>query len=111
MRRIKVDRERKVFLGIKLDSAMRREIEQGPARQRPAFRAGDPAHLELLEVGEDLFMGRVLDHGLAADGIDDLKRNIRSIVQMTFPGQRAGASLNLFPVEVEDVASPLAAAV
>jgi len=110
MERLKADRGGRIFLGLKLDAAMRREIEQGAVRQRPAFREGDPARLEMLEVGEDVFMGRVLESGVAFETLEDLRRNIRSIVQMTFPTLRASASLQLFPVEGEDSVSKLAAA-
>jgi hypothetical protein len=107
---MKVDPERKLFVGLKLDAEMRRLHSEGRVAQRPAFKPGDPAHLELLEVRGDLFMGRVLDGGLALDELGDLERNIRSIVAATFSTGKPGGSVRLFAVDRDELASGFAAA-
>ena len=108
---MRVDTEQKLFLGLKLDPEMRRQYAEGKLTHRPAFKAGDPARLDLFEVKGDLFIGRVLDGGLAVEEMADLERNIRSIVTVTFSLQKKSAALRMFAIEREELSPGLAAAV
>jgi len=108
---MRVDTEQKLFVGLKLDPEMRRQYAEGKVTHRPAFKVGDPARLDLLEVKGDLFIGRVLDGGLALDEIGDLERNIRSIVTVTFSLQKISAAVRVFAIERDELSQGLAAAV
>jgi hypothetical protein len=107
---MRIETDQKLFLGLKLGSEMRREYAEGKLAHRPAFKPGDPARLELVEVKGDLFIGRILDPGLALDEVGDLERNIKSIVAVTFSVSKPAGPLRIFPVEREDVNAGLAAA-
>ena len=107
---MKVDPEKKLFVGLKLDAEMKRQHSEGRVAQRPAFKIGDPAHLDLIDVRGDLYMGRVLDGGLGLDEVADLERNIKSIIAMTFSLPRASGQLKIFAIERDDLASGFAAA-
>ena len=107
---MKVDPSHKLFFGLKLDGEMRRQYEDGKLAHRPAFKPGDPARLEVLDVGGELYIGRVLDGGLAADDVKDLERNIRSIVTVTFGSHKPPSGLRIFALDRDDLASGLAAA-
>jgi len=107
---MKVDPERKLFVGLKLDAEMRRQHSDGRVAQRPAFKLGDPAHLDLLEVRGELFIGRVLEGGLAFDELGDLERNIKSIITTTFSIPKASGQLRIFAIDREELASGFAAA-
>jgi hypothetical protein len=101
---MKLSAERKIFLGLKLDAGMRRQVEERKTAGRPVFKPGDPAHLEILGHGGDLYIGRLLDPGFAIDELDDMKRNIRSIVGLTFPEHKPSASsLRLFAVDASEL--------
>jgi hypothetical protein len=108
---MRIDTAQKLFLGFKLDQEMRRQYADGKLAHRPAFKNGDPARLDVLDVKGDLFIGRVLDGGLAVDELGDLERNIKSIVAVTFSVQRPSGTLKLFAVDREELAANLAAAV
>lgn len=107
---MRVDTGQKLYIGMKLDAEMRRRYAEGTLVHRPAFRPGDPARLEIVEVKGDLFIGRVLDGGLPIEEMGDLERNIRSIVAVTFSVSKPAGALRIFAVEREEVASGLAAA-
>ena len=107
---MRIDTDQKLFLGLKLDSDMRRQYADGKLVHRPAFKAGDPARLELVELKGDLFIGRVLDPGLALDEVSDLERNIKSIVAVTFSVSKPAGPLRIFPVDRNDASAGLAAA-
>ena len=107
---MRVDPERKLFLGLKLDAEMRRQHAEGKLAHRPAFKSGDPAHLELLEIRSELYIGRILEGGLGVDELGDLVRNIKSIVSVTFAVPKLSAPLRIFAIEREELAAGLAAA-
>ncbi|MGH7818929.1 MAG: hypothetical protein ACREQ9_04075 [Candidatus Binatia bacterium] len=108
---MKLSSERKLFLGLKVDAGMKRQIDEGHARGRPIFKPGDPAHLELLQEGTELYIGRLIDPGFSIDQIEDLKRNIRSIIGISFPDHKmSGVSLRLFAVDADEAAPGFAAA-
>jgi hypothetical protein len=107
---MRIDPERKLFLGLKLDAEMRRQHAEGKLIHRPAFKSGDPAHLELLEIRGDLYIGRILEGGLGVDEIADLVRNIKSIVSVTFSVPKLSTQLRIFAIERDELAAGLAAA-
>jgi len=107
---MRVDSEQKLFLGLKLDPEMRRQHAEGKLTHRPAFKAGDPARLDLVEVKGDLFIGRILGGGLPLDELSDLERNIKSIVAVTFSVTRPGGALRIFAVDRDEMTAGLAAA-
>lgn len=107
---MKISNDQKLFVGMKADATMRRQIDEGHTKGRPVFKPGDPAHLDTLRNGEDLYIGRVLEGGIPLEQLEDLRRNIRSIVGITFPESRgSGASLRVFAVE-DDSGAGFAAA-
>jgi hypothetical protein len=108
---MRVDAAQKLFLGFKLDSEMRRQYADGKLVHRPAFKNGDPARLDMIDVKGDLFIGRVVDGGLASDELTDLERNIKSIVAVTFSVQRPGGALRIYALDRDELAANLAAAV
>jgi hypothetical protein len=107
---MRVDPEGKLFLCLKLDAEMRRQYTDGKLIHRPAFKPGDPAHLDLVEIRDELYIGRILDGGLGLDQLGDLERNIRSIVSVTFSVPKLPATLRIFAIEPEELAPGLAAA-
>jgi hypothetical protein len=107
---MRIDTDQKLFLGLKLDSEMRRQYAEGKLVHRPAFKVGDPARLELLELKGDLFIGRILDPGVALDEVGDLERNIKSIVAVTFAVSKPTGPLRIFPVDRNESGAGLAAA-
>lgn len=108
---MRLSAERKLFLGLRLDAAMKRQLEGGKVPGRPIFQPGDPAHLEVLEHADESYIGRVLEPGFAIDQLDDLKRNIRSIIGITFPDHKPSSSLRIFAIEEGEAESDLAAAI
>ncbi len=107
---MRVDTEQKLFVGLKLDSEMRRLHADGKVANRPAFKPGDPACLELCDIKGDLFIGRVVGGSLACDELGDLERNIRSIVAVTFSVPKPSGSLRIFAIDRNELPANLAAA-
>ena len=94
---MKLSAERKLFLGLRLDAAMKRQLDEGKIPGRPIYKAGDPAHLEVMEQQGEFYVGRIIEAGFAIDQLEDLKRNIRSIVSITFTDHKPSTSPRLSP--------------
>ena len=102
--------ERKLFIGLRVDAAMKRQMDEGAAKGRPIFKPGDPAHLDTLSEGNDLYIGRIIEGGFSLEQLDDLRRNIRSIVGISFPDQRTRSlAMRVFAVEEERASGDFAA--
>ncbi len=107
---MKLSAERKLFLGLRLDAAMKRQLDEGKIPGRPIYKAGDPAHLEVMEQQGEFYVGRIIEAGFAIDQLEDLKRNIRSIVSITFTDHKPSTSLRLFAIDESESENKLAAA-
>lgn len=107
---MRIDPERKLFLALKLDGDMRRQYADGKLSSRPAFKPGDPAFLDLIDIRGDLYIGRVLEGGLGLDQLADLDRNIKSIISTTFTVSRLTTPLRIFAIDPGEAAGGLAAA-
>jgi hypothetical protein len=98
---MRLSEKRKLFVGLKLDGEMKRQLESGPTQGRPIFKPGDPAYLDVVGDGETTYIGRILAPGFSIEHFDDLERNIRSIVRLRFPDHRTSGSLYLFALDDE----------
>ena len=77
-----------IFIGFKLDTSMRRQLEglEGPD-QRYVSRENSE-FLRICSRGEEQFVGKVIEDGLTADRVDDVRRNVLSILQRLLPETR-----------------------
>ena len=70
---------------------MRDALEHCPARDRVYFDGSDPRYLNVVRSDSlegESFVGKVIDGGATAASMDDLKRNILSILTRISPGRR-----------------------
>lgn len=104
-----IDPRRRLFIGLKLDAAMRSDLAHvSPVNKR---YLDEPGFLTLCISGEDKYIGKLIDPGLPTDQVDDVRRNVVSILARIFPERRVhSATLRLFassdvgqtPGELED---------
>jgi len=94
-RPMKIDPRRRLFVGLKLDAAMRSDLAH-LAQNLKQF-VEDPTYLSLCLFGEDKYLGKIIDGGLPTDSVDDVRRNVVSIMARIFPERRVhGATLKIF---------------
>lgn len=98
---MRVDTQRKLFAGVRIDGRMREQLDKCPPRDRVYFESEDGSFLTVLRGGNDTYLGKVLDPAVAARGIDDIRRNVWSILQRICPGRRDENEIKLFAL-VED---------
>jgi hypothetical protein len=79
---------KRLFVGIKISPKLQRELDNCARGTERYFKEEAPESLRVVDLGEDKLIGRFLDDGFPVSGIDDVSRNIRSIVSLITSGYR-----------------------
>ena len=78
----------KLFIGLKLDTGLRRQLEAVSGPDRKYVSGEDPAFLRIVSLGDDLYVGKVIEDRLTTDRVDDVRRNVLSILHRLCPETR-----------------------
>jgi hypothetical protein len=74
------ERETRLFVGIKISPKLQRELDNYIRKAERYFTEDQPESLQIVTLGEKKFIGRFLRDGFPVRDIDNVSRNIRSIV-------------------------------
>ena len=91
----------KLFVGIKLDTTLRRQLESVSGPDRRYISGEDPSFLRIVSLGDDLFVGRVIEERLTTDRVDDVRRNVLSILHRLCPETRIPETMDIIPCLAE----------
>lgn len=91
---MKLDKEKSFFFGCKIDSKMREALALARPGDRKYFEhTGDSTEfLQIVSTGEENWIGKVLKGGMSVTAIDDIQRNIISILRRISPTIRTKPS-------------------
>ena len=94
-----------IFVGYKMDGSLRRRLEAltGPERK---YIAEDGDFLRILRLGEDGYVGKVVVERITTDRIDDIRRNVLSILQRLSPDTRFPIHLDILVCDTEVEGAP-----
>jgi hypothetical protein len=84
-----------VFVGFKLDGSMRRQLESLDGPDRKYLSTEESTFLTLCKKGGDSYVGKVIEDGLTSDRVDDVKRNVLSIVRRLLPDTRLPSEMEI----------------
>jgi len=79
MRELLIDQP--IFIGFKVDRQLREKLDSLEDAARSYVSADGPAFLRICGVGEDLYVGKLVDDRLTTDRVEDIRRNVLSIVR------------------------------
>lgn len=85
---MRIEPHKKLFIAVKIDNKMREQLEKCPQRDRVYFESEDGRYLTVLRGGEDSFIGKLVDGATSAAAVEDLQRNVLSILNRLCPGRR-----------------------
>src|SRR5437867_5272847 len=74
-----------IFIGFKASRALRHLLESLDNADKKYVSSEDSAFLRLCSIGEDLYVGKLVHEALATDRVDDIRRNILSILRKLGP--------------------------
>jgi len=94
-----VDMDKRLFVGIKISPKLQRELDNCPRVAERYFKENNPEALEIVTLGEEKLIGRFLQDGFPVSDIDNVSRNVRSIVTLITQGHRlAEDSIRIYAV-------------
>ena len=70
-----------IFIGFKADNTLRQRLETLSDTDRQYVSAEDPAFLRICRVGEDVYVGKIVSDSLTTDRVEDIRRNVLSIIR------------------------------
>ncbi len=96
---MRIDSDRKLFVCLRVDNKMRDQLAQAPARDKVYFDGSDPRYLTTVRTAEDNYIGKIIDGGSPAASMDDLKRNLLSILTRVAPGRHREDAVKVFALD------------
>ena len=108
---MKLDKSCQLFFGLKIDSKLREALAQAKPGDRRYFEDPESEFLRLVAVGEERWIGKVVKGGINAVEVEDVQRNVSSIMRRIAPGVRnSPTSVKIFALdetpEIEEKAEP-----
>ena len=85
-----------IFIGFKADSNLRRHLESLSDSDKKYFSPEDSTFLRICQLGEDIYVGKLVHESLTTDRVDDIRRNVLSIVRKVGSEMRLPSNLKIF---------------
>jgi hypothetical protein len=104
---MRLEIERKLFVGLRIDNKMREQLANVPPRDKSLVDGTNPDYLLQLRGTEDTYIGKLVEAGSPAASMEDLRRNILSILNRVAPGRHREDAIKVFAVD-EGEPPPLA---
>lgn len=70
-----------LFIGFKVDSRLRMQLESLKDADKQYVSEEGSTFLHLCGLGEDLYVGKLVEDRLTTDRVEDIKRNVLSIIR------------------------------
>jgi hypothetical protein len=89
---MKLDKTCSLFFGTKIDSKLREALSQAKPGDKKYFDGSSDDFLRVLEFQDEKWIGKVIKPGPVVTEVDDIQRNIVSIMRRIAPSGRVSAS-------------------
>jgi hypothetical protein len=90
---MRLDPDAKLFIGLKIDSKLREALAQATPGDRRYFDDPNSPYLRVISMAEEQWIGKLFDGGTPPSEIEDIGRNVISILNRIAPGARHSPSL------------------
>ncbi len=91
-----------IFVGFKLDTSLRRELELLSGPDKKYVSSDDSTFLRICRVRDRYYVGKLIHERLTTQRIEDICRNIFSILQRVCPDRRLPHNLEIFAARSGD---------
>jgi hypothetical protein len=82
--------EQQLLVGIKISTKLQSQLDNPAPGTERYFKENNAEYLQIVTLGEDRVIGRFVKNGFPAGGINDVSRNVLSIVSLITRGDRIG---------------------
>ncbi len=90
-----------IFIGFKMSSSLARELEALTGPDRKYVSTDDSTFLRICQVGDKRYVGKLIHERLTTDRVDDIRRNIFSILNRICPETRLPQQLEILACSSE----------
>jgi len=80
--------EKRLFVGIKISSSLQTGLNSPAPGTECYFKEDNTEYLQIVDLGEEKLIGRFLKNGFPVGDMDNVGRNVCSIVRRIIGGQR-----------------------
>jgi hypothetical protein len=80
--------DKRLFVGIKISPKLQRELDNCARGTERYFKEDKSESLQIVTLGEEKLIGRFLRDGFPVSDIDNVSRNVRSVVTLITQGYR-----------------------
>ncbi len=92
----------RLFFGCKIDSKLREALAQAKPGERRYFDDPNGEFLRVLSFDEERWIGKVMGGGVNVGDVEDIQRNVVSILRRVAPSVRTSPStIKIFAVSAE----------
>jgi hypothetical protein len=84
-----------IFIGFKVDNNLREHLESLSDIDKQYFSREDSTFLRICQVGEDIYVGKLVHESLTTDRVEDIRRNVLSIVRKIGSDVRLPSNLKI----------------
>ena len=79
---------KQLFVGIKISTQLQSQLDSPAPGTERYFKEDNGEYLQIVTLGEDRVIGRLVQNGFPAGDIGNVSRNVRSIVSLITRGHR-----------------------
>jgi hypothetical protein len=79
---------KRLFVGIKITKSLQDDLDSPAPGTKHYFEGNNNEYLQIVNLGDEKFIGRYLKDGFPAANIGDVSRNVCSIVKLIARGRR-----------------------
>jgi len=103
---MKLDKTTALFFATRIDSKLREGLALSKPGDKKYFDGSSEEFLRVLEVGEEKWVGKIVKPGPAVTEVDDIQRNVISILRRVAPNARIPASaVKIFVIQGPSVSA------
>jgi hypothetical protein len=76
------DGEKRLFVGVKISTQLQSGLDSPAPGTDRYFKEGNAEYLQIVTQGDEKFIGRYLKNGFPIADLDNVSRNVRSIIRL-----------------------------
>ena len=100
---MKLDVDRSLFIGCKVESALRDALNAVPADERHYFEDPNATYLRICRLRDENWIGKVVDAGMPLTQLESVQKNILSILARLAPSMHHPAeALRVYAISSAD---------
>ena len=74
-----------IFVGVKVKEKLYNELEESKASMKQFFRDNNPQFLQVIRIGGDEFIGKMIESGASLDSFSNNLLNLKTMLKMIIP--------------------------